>query len=561
MIFRNNFALLTTVSLLASCTTVATKRPELKQTSAAAAPTASTKKSKRMAGMGTKPQATAPAAQAPAIPVAPTAADPLVTLKTLVNQSVSAPTKQEQDAYRQRAVEIVDNKLNEKQLEEVANNSDFGYVRGNAMYQLGQKAMEARNSDQAKKYFSGVIDYLPGSDLAARSQDILSQLEAVRNVESKTIGVVLPLSGKNAPVGQRALRGLEMGLGLHIPGSSFKLAVMDSEGNPDSARRGVERLVKEDNVIAVVGSLLSKTAPAVAAKSDELGVPSIALSQKGGLTEIGPNVFRNSLTSEMQIRYLVRTAMEDYGMKKFAILYPNDQYGVEFSNIFWDEVLARGGQVTAVQTYSTKETDFRLVIQRLVGTYYGEARQDEFNVRLKEKQKTEKRSARKDNVETILPPITDFDGIFVPDSAKALGQIAAMLAFNDVRGVKLLGTNLWNTPAITKRAGNFVNNLMFVDSIVPNVQEQSRFATEYKALYNESPSLIEIQAYDAGLILRQLIASGADSRQSLTKKLTELNKFPGALGPLTMSPDREIERPVTALTVEKGEITPLKIRK
>ena len=561
MIFRNNFALLTTVSLLASCTTVATKRPELKQTSAAAAPTASTKKSKRMAGMGTKPQATTPAAQPPAIPVAPTTVDPLVTLKTLVNQSVSAPTKQEQDAYRQRAVEIVDNKLNEKQLEEVANNSDFGYVRGNAMYQLGQKAMEARNSDQAKKYFSGVIDYLPGSDLAARSQDILSQLEAVRNVESKTIGVVLPLSGKNAPVGQRALRGLEMGLGLHIPGSSFKLAVMDSEGNPDSARRGVERLVKEDNVIAVVGSLLSKTAPAVAAKSDELGVPSIALSQKGGLTEIGPNVFRNSLTSEMQIRYLVRTAMEDYGMKKFAILYPNDQYGVEFSNIFWDEVLARGGQVTAVQTYSTKETDFRLVIQRLVGTYYGEARQDEFNVRLKEKQKTEKRSARKDNVETILPPITDFDGIFVPDSAKALGQIAAMLAFNDVRGVKLLGTNLWNTPAITKRAGNFVNNLMFVDSIVPNVQEQSRFATEYKALYNESPSLIEIQAYDAGLILRQLIASGADSRQSLTKKLTELNKFPGALGPLTMSPDREIERPVTALTVEKGEIIPLKIRK
>lgn len=560
MIFRKNFALLTTVTLLASCTTVATKRPELKQTSATAAP-AATKKSKKMAGMSTKPQSTTPASQAPAVPAAPNAVDPLVTLKTLVNQSVSAPTKQEQDAYRQRAVEIVDNKLNEKQLEEVANNSDYGYVRGNAMYQLGQKAMEARNTDQAKKYFSGVIDYLPGSDLAARSQDILSQLEAVRSVEAKTIGVVLPLSGKNAPVGQRALRGLEMGLGLHNPGSSFKLAVMDSEGNPDSARRGVERLVKEDNVIAVVGSLLSKTAPAVAAKSDELGVPSIALSQKGGLTEIGPNVFRNSLTSEMQIRYLVRTAMEDYGMKKFAILYPNDQYGVEFSNIFWDEVLARGGQVTAVQNYSTKETDFRLVVQRLVGTYYGEARQDEFNVRMKEKQKTEKRSARKDNVETILPPITDFDGIFVPDSAKALGQIAAMLAFNDVRGVKLLGTNLWNTPAITKRAGNFVNNLMFVDSMAPNAQEQSRFATEYKALYNESPSLIEIQAYDAGLILRQLIASGADSRQSLTKKLTELNKFPGALGPLTMSPDREIERPVTALTVEKGEITPLKIRK
>ncbi|HWU42389.1 MAG TPA: hypothetical protein VN132_03090, partial [Bdellovibrio sp.] len=76
-----------------------------------------------------------------------------------------------------------------------------------------------------------------------------------------------------------------------------------------------------------------------------------------------------------------------------------------------------------------------------------------------------------------------------------------------------------------------------------------------------SPSLIEIQAYDAGLILRQLIASGADTREQLVKKLTALNKFPGALGPLSMNSDREIERPVSALTVEKGDITPLKIRK
>ncbi len=556
MILKTNLSIITAACLLVSCTTVATKRPEIKPTTAAA----TGKKGKHVGGM----TPSKPPAQQQALQSVPTvqAVDPLMTLKKLVMESITAPTKSEQESFRLQAIEIVDNKLNEKQLEDVAGNSDYGYLRGNAMYRLGEKALEARDTAKAKKYFAGVIDYLPGSDLAARSQEILSQLEATRNVESKTVGVVLPLSGKNAPVGQRALRGLEMGLGLHLPGSSFKLAVMDSEGNPDSARRGVERLVKEDNVIAVVGSLLSKTAPAVAAKSDELGVPSIALSQRSGLTEIGPTVFRNSLTSEMQVRYLVRTAIEDLGMKKFAILYPNDQYGVEFSNIFWDEVLARGGQVTAVQTYSTKETDFRLVIQRLVGTYYGEARQDEFNVRLKELQKSDKkRSARKDNVETILPPVTDFDAIFIPDSAKALGQIAAMLAFNDVRGVKLMGTNLWNTPGLAKRAGNFANNLMFVDSLAPSSQEQSRFVNEYKSLYNENPSLIEIQAYDAGLILRQLIASGADSRQDLVKKLTELKKFPGALGPLSMSPDREIERPVTALTVEKGEIMPLKVRK
>ncbi|MBO9668002.1 MAG: penicillin-binding protein activator [Bdellovibrio sp.] len=553
----SKITLITAACLLVSCTTVATKRPELKQQTRQAAPA---KKAKGMAGMtsGKPPQQGATVQPVPSV-AAPT--DPLEALKALVNQSIQAPTKQEQDVYRLRAIEDVENRLNERQLEEVAGNSDYGFLRGHAMYRLGEKSLDERDLSRAKKYFSGVIDYLPGSDLAARSQDIISQLEAARNVSSKTVGVVLPLSGKNAPVGQRALRGLEMGLGLHVPGSGFKLAVMDSEGNPDSARRGVERLVKEDNVIAVVGSLLSKTAPAVAAKSDELGVPSIALSQRSGLTEIGPTVFRNSLTSEMQVRQLVRTAMDDMGMKKFAVLYPNDQYGVEFTNIFWDEVLARGGQITAIQTYSTKETDFRLVIQRLVGTYYGEGRQDEFNVRLKElKQSDKKRSARKDNTETVLPPITDFDAIFIPDSAKAMGQIAAMLAFNDVRGVKLMGTNLWNTPGVAKRAGNFANNLIFVDSMAPTAQEQSRFLAEYKNLYGETPSLIEVQAYDAGLILRQLIASGADSRESLARRLTDLKKFPGALGSLTMSSEREIERPVVSLTVEKGEIAPLRLR-
>lgn len=484
----------------------------------------------------------------------------LTHLRQLVDKAVQAPSKQDQEDFRLQAIDIVENKLNEDQLEDVADEADYGFLRGHAMYRLGEMALDRRDTSDAKMYFNAVSEFIPGSDLAFRAQEISSQLEAARNVQSHTVGVVLPLSGRNAPVGQRALRGLEMGLGMHIPGSGFKLAVMDSEGNPDSARRGVERLVKEDNVIAVVGSLLSKTAPAVAAKSDELGVPSIALSQRSGLTEIGPTVFRNSLTSAMQVRALVRTAMEDMGMKKFAILYPNDLYGTEFTNIFWDEVLARGGQVTAVQTYSIKETDFRLVIQRLVGTYFGEARQDEFNLRLKELQQSgKKHSMRQSNLENVLPPITDFDAIFIPDSARAMGQIAAMLSYNDVRGVKLLGTNLWNTKDVAKRAGNFAQNLIFVDSMTPVTQSNSRFLAEYRSLYGEEPSLIEVQAYDAGLILRQLIASGADSREALVGRLSQLKHFPGSLGSLSTNADREIERPVTPLTIEKGEVIPLKI--
>lgn len=552
--------LLVITALLASCSSVGGRKAPFRTASLPAKRSAPAPKA--MVGMTPGKTPAKIQSEELSVPQVITPENAQPSLKALVSIATQAPSKEEQDSARARAIDIAENRLTPEQLIDVVEDAEYGFLRGHAMYRLGELSVEHRDLSQAKKYFNGVIDFMPESDLAARSQEVLQQMESSRAVQAQTVGVVLPLSGKNAPVGQRALRGLEMGLGLHLPASGFKLAVMDSEGNPDSARRGVERLVKEDNVIAIVGSLLSKTAPAVAAKSEEMGVPTIALSQRSGLTEISPNVFRNSLTSAMQVRALVRTAMDDLGMRKFAVLYPNDLYGTEFTNIFWDEVLARGGSVTAVQAYSTKETDFRLVIQRLVGTYFGEARQDEFNLRLREIQQSgKKHSVRQSNLEDVLPPIVDFDAIFIPDSAKAMGQISAMLSYSGVRSPRLLGTNLWNTKDIAKRAGNFANNLIFVDSMSPEMKQTSRFIGEYKALYNEEPSLIEIQAYDAGLILRQLIAAGSSTREDLTQKLTQLKRFPGALGPLTMNADREIERPVSVLTVDKGEITPFKARK
>lgn len=567
---RNGFLILSAL-ILASCAGVSTKRPELQDRTSSQGsgrlpvitpvPVGTQPQSgKQIGGMGQQPPHIKN--NFARIRELETAGDYMTALEESVNFSVSATTPQEQESFRLKSLEIVEGKLTPEQLEKVARNSDYGFARGYALFRLGENALEEREKEDARKYFASVSDFLPGSDLALRAQDILSQLESSKFVESKTVGVVLPLTGKNAAIGQKALRGVELGLGLNNPGSGFRLAVMDSEGNPDAARRGVERLVKEDNAIAIVGSLLSKTAPAVAAKADELGVPTIGLSQKAGLTEIGSNVFRNALTSEMQVRYLVRTAMEDYGMKRFAIVYPNDPYGVEYTNLFWDEVLARGGTIAAAQTYHPKETDFRYVIQRLVGTYYIEARLDEYRTRTKQTTESEKKkSVRQSHEDDVLPPIMDFDAVFIPDSAKAMGQIAAFLSFSGVKGVKLIGTNLWNTPGLAKRAGNFANNLLFVDSFLPQTASHSRFLKEYRSLYNEDPSLIEIQAYDSSLILRQLIAQGAATRESLTRELASLKKFPGALGVLNMSSDREIQRPLIALTLEKGEIAPLKIRK
>jgi branched-chain amino acid transport system substrate-binding protein len=486
----------------------------------------------------------------------------LAALKEFVCLSVSShSSKQSQEYYRLKALEIADNKLSEDELDKVSSDSDYGFIRGHALFKLGELSMQRRDTSTARRYFSSVLSFLPESDIAARAQDYISQIDSVRYVEPKTIGVILPLSGKNGPIAQKTLRAVEMGLGLESSDSRFKLAVMDSEGNPDNARRSVERLVKEDNVIAIIGSLLSKTASAEVSKADELGVPSLVLSQKSGITDVGPSVFRNSLTSEMQVHHLVHVAMDELGMKRFAILFPNDPYGTEYANIFWDEVLARGGTIAAAQTYNSKDTDFRGPVERLVGTYYIEARLDEYKTRMKETKANQKGkvSRQEKSSDDVLPPITDFDAIFIPDSAKTLGQLAAFLSYGGVRGIKLLGTNLWNSPGLAKRAGNFSSNLLFVDGVFnqSDSYQHSSFVQEYKKMFNEDPSLLEIQAYDSALILRQTILGGATTRDELSRRLSELRKFPGSLGPLDMSKNREVLRPILSLTVaHDGQIIP-----
>mgnify|MGYP000275837742 CR=1 FL=1 len=472
-----------------------------------------------------------------------------------------ADTETDQRAQQQwvaKAMNLVSTKLSLEDLDDVSSDSDFGAVRAFARFLLGEKAFERRDFSTARKHFSAVVSLVPESDLAVQAKPFLQQIEAIDEVEPYTIGTVLPLSGRNANIGQRALRGLQMGLGLHKPKSKFRLAIADSEGNSDLAALGVQRLLVEDKVMAIVGSVLSRTAAAVAAKANSLGIPSLALSQKASVTEIGPTVFTNSVTAELQVRQLVRTAFQNK-MRKFAILYPNDAYGVEFANAFWDEVLARGGEITSVQSYDPKATDFRYVVQRLVGKFYIEARSEEYKLKGKEleaKHKNEKKSARDNSEEDLLDPVQDFDAIFIPDSTRAMGQMSAFLSFAGVRAVKLLGTNLWNNGDLVKRAGNFKDNLIFVDSPRDGLL-QSSFAKEFKQIYGEDPSIIEAQAYDAGLLLSEAIDNqGARSRKALADTLKTLENTKGSTGLLHMGSFRSVDRPMVSYTLMGGQILP-----
>jgi ABC-type branched-subunit amino acid transport system substrate-binding protein len=200
----------------------------------------------------------------------------------------------------------------------------------------------------------------------------------------------------------------------------------------------------------------------------------------------------------------------------------------------------------------------------LVGNYYSDDRAEEYKVRYRQYlEKNPKRNARQGAIATeeILPPIVDFDALFIPDSARAAGQIAPMLAYNDVDNLRLLGTNLWNNPSFVSRGQKFVENAIIVDGLYTGDRSfaASQFVREFKEVFGEEPGMIEAQAYDSGLLMRQMVGSGASSRVDLQEKLAQVRAFPGAFGPLDMSATRELQRPISVLTVKNAKFTPFEV--
>lgn len=512
-----------------------------------------------------QPTQQTPAPTAPARPVAPpvTAAPPpppaITSPVRNTNEPLNNLTELRKNLSNTKISEdIIENKLSLAELEVAAATPSFSSVKPQLLLKLGKSYQKAKQNDRAAEYYRSVSSLYPKTPQATQATALLANIQTAYAVDARVIGAVLPLTGRMASIGQHALNAIRMGLELNKPDTKLRLALFDSQSNAEMAAQGVSKLVRDDKAIVILGGFTSAEATSIAHQSEMLGVPFIGFSQKTGLTNIGENIFRNSLTPAMQVDTLVQFAFDKLAARRFAIVFPNDSYGIEFSNIFWDHVLARGGQVTAAQTYDPKETDFSEVTQKVLGTFYPEARPEEYRQRLAQVKATRRKtkSSGRDNWadENILKPIVDFDVIFIPDNSRALGQIMAFMKYNDVRDMNYIGTNLWNSPDLPKRANDEDAGLYFVDGldISQGNPQDNEFFKNYLAQYKETPTLVEIQAYEAAQIVKTQLAAGASNREDLASRLRYMGRAKGVTGELRMSNQRELERPVHVLTLDGG---------
>jgi branched-chain amino acid transport system substrate-binding protein len=361
--------------------------------------------------------------------------------------------------------------------------------------------------------------------------------------EGYTIGCILPLSGRNAAYGNRALDAVLLAAGVFNASKETRVRILieDSRSEPAIAGAAVGRLAGA-GVTCILGPLGSQEALEAATEAQRLKIPILTLTQREGITGIGDYVFRNFLTAAMQVRTIVQYARTELGLRQFAVLCPDDPYGNEMARLFREEVLRRGGGIWKEKVYKTDQTDFTEEILALGGVASVSPGTDVA-------------------MGTLPKPSPDFDALFIPDSHDRVSMIVPQLAYYDLTKIRLLGTSGWNSPELLKADPSLLEGSVFVDgffidSFRPEVND---FIENFYRAYERQPDAMEALVYDAAdMTVRVLVGNGGGSRDAFRQGLLQIKRYPGVTGRTSFPPTRDAEKEHFVLMVKDGKITQVK---
>lgn len=407
-----------------------------------------------------------------------------------------------------------------------------------------------------------------------------------------TIGCLLPLTGAYQVFGQKALSGIQLALaqasGEH---PTLELLVRDTGSDERRAAAAVAELAAA-GVAAIVGPIVTADAAADAAQS--LGMPMITLTQRDGVADRGDFIFRNFITPRMQTEALVTHAVTTLGIRRFAILFPKDNYGKTLMNLFWDEVIHQGATVAAVVPYDGDQTDFSEAVKKTVGLdhvpdaalaqtlrpalpttedrlpfadYGGDL------IGLYGPLPTAFYPPPPDPADAMAPSllwqtadrqkpsepvsIVDFDAVFIPDAPRTAGLIIPQLAYYDVSKPVLLGTNLWHSDELVKMIRGYVQGAIFPDGFFLDSQRPAvrRFVAAYTSIYGEAPGFIEAISYDSAKLLIEIVTRPSlHSKTGIRDALLKTADFQGVTGVTAFDYNGEVRKRPFLLTINGSRV-------
>jgi len=339
------------------------------------------------------------------------------------------------------------------------------------------------------------------------------------------IGEFGSLSGSEATFGISSTNGLklaveEMNNSGGLLNKKIKLITYDDQGKPSEAQTVVQRLIKNDNVVAVIGEVASSRSKAGAPICQQNKIPMITpASTNPEVTAIGDYIFRVCFIDPFQATVVSKFIINTLKLKRVAILKDvKNAYSTGLSDFFEKEFKTMGGEIVEIQSFQAGDKDFKAQLT----------------------------SIKAKNPEAIFIPAYYTDVNLISIQAREIGIT-----------VPLIGSDGWESEKLTEGKakdaleGCFFSTHVSTENPDPAIQN---FITKYKAKYNSMPDAMSFLAYDAGMILFDAMKrAGTTDPEKVKNELAKTKDYNGVTGKISINEQRNAIKPAVILEIKGGQ--------
>lgn len=327
------------------------------------------------------------------------------------------------------------------------------------------------------------------------------------------VGGLLEMTGGSASFGISGKNGIDLALkkinekGV-LGGKKLSLVVADTKSEASEATNGMQKLISQDKVVAVIGPNQSSAVIASGAINNGAKVVDITPMGTNPDVTVDPKTkqvktysFRTCFIDPFQGTVMASFASNELKVKRAAIYIDNtSDYAKGLAQFFKENFVKNGGQVVIEEAYLQKDTDFKSTLTK---------------------------------IKAAKP-----DFIYIPGYYQEVGLIVKQAREMGIT-VPMAGGDGWDSAKLPEIAGKAaLENTFFSSLYSPDDTSDlnKEFVAEYKKAYNTNPDVFAALAYDSALLVAKAIEdAGSADPAKIGEAMAKIKGFKGVSGEVTFN--------------------------
>ena len=351
----------------------------------------------------------------------------------------------------------------------------------------------------------------------------------IKNDKEIILGANYEMTGALAAVAKQTVNGINLAIKQTneqggVLGKQIKLIIADNKSEPSESANAITKLIKNDNVKLVFGSVASSNVLATVQIAHDSKIPLItATATNPSVTmeqnQVRPYVFRTCFIDPFQGEVMANFAAKSL-QAKTAVMYidSSSDYSKGLAKIFAEKFIANGGMIIGEESFLQKDQDFKSTLTK---------------------------------IKAINP-----DVVFIPAYYEEVGKIIRQAREIGIKS-QLIGTDGWDDPKLIEIAGvSAVEGTFFSNHYSPQDQDPKvvEFVKAYKAEYNQEPSALAVLGYDCALVVIDAIKrAGSDDPEKIRQALEETKKLQITTGLLSIDNNHNPIKSAVVVEIKNGQ--------